>query len=136
MIVDYNSGKMSIDLSDQFSSYGSCLRKTVKWYRKVAVEVILGTAIVNAHFLNKLTTGNSMSIIQFRESIVKQLLGPQEILDEEFEAEGVRNKRIRKHAFKRIPGSSRIGRKYCRGCYEKKSKGQIPKSRVRKICHI
>jgi hypothetical protein len=44
MVTDYNDGKASINLSAQFASYGSCLRKTVKWYRKVAVELILGTA--------------------------------------------------------------------------------------------
>ncbi|CAH2006536.1 unnamed protein product [Acanthoscelides obtectus] len=38
-IIDYNKGKSSIDLSDQMASYNSALRKTIKWYRKLAIEL-------------------------------------------------------------------------------------------------
>lgn len=50
-VVDNNKGKGSIDLSDQMASYNSALRKTVKWYKKIAIELIFGTCLVNAHFL-------------------------------------------------------------------------------------
>lgn len=43
-IMEYNEAKSSIiDLSDQMSSYNSPLRKSLKWYRKLAIEFILGT---------------------------------------------------------------------------------------------
>nr|CAH7732308.1 unnamed protein product [Callosobruchus chinensis] len=52
-IIDYNSGKSSIDLSDQMSSYSTALRRTIRWYKKLAIEVLLGTSIVNSHFIFK-----------------------------------------------------------------------------------
>lgn len=48
-IIDYNKGKSYIDISDQMASFNSAMRKTMKWYRKVAIEVIFGTSMVNAH---------------------------------------------------------------------------------------
>ncbi|KAH1008436.1 hypothetical protein HUJ05_008990 [Dendroctonus ponderosae] len=37
------------------------------------------------------------------------------------------------HVLSRIPGASKTGRKYCRGCYGKKLNNEIPKSRVKKV---
>ncbi|CAH2008558.1 unnamed protein product [Acanthoscelides obtectus] len=74
MVVDYNKGKSSVDLSDQFASYESCVRKTVKWYHKIAIEIILGTAIVNSHLLYEEVTGNKISLLDFREAIIDKLL--------------------------------------------------------------
>lgn len=33
------------------SSYQSAMRKSVRWYHKVAQELLFGTAVVNAHIL-------------------------------------------------------------------------------------
>ncbi|KAI4464043.1 piggybac transposable element-derived protein 4 [Holotrichia oblita] len=38
-VVDYNFGKASIDLSDQLASYGTALRRSLKWYRKNKIEI-------------------------------------------------------------------------------------------------
>jgi len=46
--INYNSGKAGIDLSDQLSSYNKTLRKSIRWYHKVTIELLLGTYIVNA----------------------------------------------------------------------------------------
>lgn len=48
VVVYYNQCKQGIDLADQMSSYHSCLRKSVRWYHKVALDTLLGTAVVNA----------------------------------------------------------------------------------------
>lgn len=40
-IVDYNTGKAGIDLSDQLSSYSTCVRKSLRWYHKVATELFM-----------------------------------------------------------------------------------------------
>lgn len=53
IIVDYNKSKAFIDLSDQLKSYATCLRKGVKWYRKLAMEMITGTALINAYILHQ-----------------------------------------------------------------------------------
>ncbi|KAJ8971449.1 hypothetical protein NQ314_000706 [Rhamnusium bicolor] len=47
-IIAYNSAKSFIDVSDQMSSYSSVIRRSIKWNRKVAVEVILGTSVINS----------------------------------------------------------------------------------------
>ncbi|KAL6433497.1 hypothetical protein ACFW04_006540 [Cataglyphis niger] len=45
MIVDYNLGKSSVDLLNQMIAYSSPLRKTLKWYRKLAIELLLNTCM-------------------------------------------------------------------------------------------
>ena len=47
-ILSYKKKKKGVDLSDQFSGYYSCLRKTLKWYKKIIIELICGTMLVNA----------------------------------------------------------------------------------------
>nr|CAH7724897.1 unnamed protein product [Callosobruchus chinensis] len=70
--IEYNKAKSSIDLSEK-KCYHSALRKTVKWYRKIAIELIFGTAMVNAHFLYKAINDQSISITDFKESVVECL---------------------------------------------------------------
>lgn len=74
-IVDYNEAKSFIDVSDQKASYASTVRKGVKWYRKIGIEVLTNTAIiVNSHFVFQKVTGKKMCISDFREQIVLSLL--------------------------------------------------------------
>ncbi|CAH1957165.1 unnamed protein product [Acanthoscelides obtectus] len=74
VVADYNTCKAFIDLSDQIKSYSSALRKGIKWYRKIAVELILGSAMVNAYILFKAVTGQKMTITTFREEVASCLL--------------------------------------------------------------
>lgn len=53
MVIEYNLGKSSVDLSDQMTAYCSPLRKTVKWYKKLVIELLLNTCIVNSLVLFK-----------------------------------------------------------------------------------
>jgi len=36
------------DVSDQMASYHSAVRKSIRWFHKLAVEFLMGTAVVNA----------------------------------------------------------------------------------------
>lgn len=47
IVIDYNKSKAFIDLSDQMTAYSPYFRRTVKWYRRLALEVITGTCMVN-----------------------------------------------------------------------------------------
>lgn len=78
VVVKYNKGKSAIDLSDQLASYSSPLRKSLKWFRKVAFDALFNVSLVNAHCLFTQVTGRNMSITQFRESIVSDLLKHKE----------------------------------------------------------
>lgn len=73
-VVDYNKSKGFIDISDQMKSYSTALRKSVKWYRKIAIELLLGSAIVNAYVVHQKVTNSKMSITSFKEELVCLLL--------------------------------------------------------------
>lgn len=73
-IINYNASKGFIDLSDQFAAYSSPRRRNIKWFRKVAFEILLNTCVVNAYLLFKKVTGNkNTDITTFREKIVIEL---------------------------------------------------------------
>ena len=74
-IVDYNKSKAYIDISDQMKSYAHCLRRGRKWYRKLAVEILLGSTIVNAHLAYQEVTQKKLQITEFREQLSLALLG-------------------------------------------------------------
>jgi len=38
-VLEYNQGKSSIDLSDQKALYSNQLRRSLKWYRKVCIDI-------------------------------------------------------------------------------------------------
>ncbi|XP_039295400.1 uncharacterized protein LOC120353924 [Nilaparvata lugens] len=84
-VFDYNKGKSFIDLSDQMAAYSGCLRRGVKWYRKVAFNLMLSTAIVNAFSVYKTVTGNVLSITDFKEFIINSWLDASQILPQEAE---------------------------------------------------
>lgn len=128
-VIDYNKGKSSIDLSDQMASYNTCLRRTLKWYRKIAIELLFGTAMVNAHILYKKITQKSIPITDFQISVAKELLKK--------ESTDVADKGIPKpkktHCLEKKEGESHKVRRDCVGCSEKKSKKIILKSKVKKV---
>lgn len=74
LIMDYNKGKSGIDLSDQLSSYSTPVRKSLRWYHKVATEILLGTAMVNAYVIYKSVQKSKKSITEFREKVCEALL--------------------------------------------------------------
>lgn len=70
IIVDYNKAKGFVDISDQKASYSSPVRRGIKWYRKIVVELLTNTIIVNAMVVFKEVTGKNMSLTEFRENII------------------------------------------------------------------
>ena len=70
-----NEGRIGTDLSDQLSSYYTCLRRSIKWYQKVAFELVFVMALVNNYLIYKENCAASkVTILQFRESRVRSLL--------------------------------------------------------------
>jgi len=74
MVMDYNKAKGFVDISDLRNSYHSPLRRSLKWYRKIAFEILLNTSLLNALTLFNTVTGNKMGVTEFRENIVQALL--------------------------------------------------------------
>ena len=103
MVLAYNKGKSSIDTSDQIASYNTSLRRTVKWYHKVVIELIFGTTILNSLILYNKVSNTKWSITKFKEHIMKDLIKEDEIENEEPEPEPSTSRRgyIRPHKKKR-----------------------------------
>ena len=74
-ILAYNKGKIGIDISDQMASYECCLRKGLKWYRKLSISILLGMALTNAWLIYKKATNKTLSIKKFKELICMDHLG-------------------------------------------------------------
>ncbi|XP_026472340.1 piggyBac transposable element-derived protein 4-like [Ctenocephalides felis] len=91
-VFDYNIAKKGVDLSDQLSAYYSCFRKTIKWYRKIIIQLICGTSLVNAW-----------------EIIIDNLLSNEQIC---------RHIPSHKHVLQSYKGSARDTRKRCKECYK------------------
>ncbi|GBP44034.1 PiggyBac transposable element-derived protein 4 [Eumeta japonica] len=75
MILEYNTGKKGIDLSDEVTSYYSPIRKSLSWYKKVALDVLFGVAVINSVYLyNKINLNSKCTILQGETDILNNLL--------------------------------------------------------------
>ena len=121
-ILDYNSAKKGVDFSDQMAAYYSPLRKTKKWYKKAAFELLLGTAVVNAYVLyNKYYETDKLSLKKFRESLLLSLLtgtNEEKIQIGREPSTTVTGGQRSEHFLIEMDGKARDTRKRCRGCYE------------------
>ena len=73
VVVDsYNHHIDGVDIADQYAVYYSFVRKTVKWWRKVAFW-LLETAMVNSFILYKESTPTPMSHVAFWRSVIDAL---------------------------------------------------------------
>ena len=66
VVVDYKRGKCAVDLSDQMIAYSTPYRRTLKWYTKLALELLLNTSISNARILYKQATKTKIKVPDFR----------------------------------------------------------------------
>ncbi|CAG5046445.1 unnamed protein product [Parnassius apollo] len=76
-IIDYNDAKKGIDISDQLASFHSPLRKSLTWYKKIAIDLLFQVAIINASCIyNELADGPKLTVLQIQEHLVRHFLGP------------------------------------------------------------
>lgn len=73
-IHNYNKNMSGVDSCDQFTSYYSCPRKSVRWYTKVIFH-LLDVTIVNSFLLFKEIKKLKMGLIKFRENIILDICG-------------------------------------------------------------
>ena len=129
IMVEYNKAKTCIDLSDQMSAYSSPLRKTLKWYKKLAFELFLNTAVVNALFMFQEVTGKKISVTAFRRQLTDALTWQ---IDEEIP---LQERRI-VHKLHKKEGDVHKVRRYCSRCYDHNSKlfgRKIAKNLTKKV---
>ena len=77
-VVEYNEGKRGIDYSDQMVFYATTIRKGIKWYRKLGIQLLLGISVVNTLTAYKIATRKNINIRIFRQLLVAKLLGLSE----------------------------------------------------------
>ena len=77
-VVEYNEGKCGIDYSEQMVSHATTIRKGIKRYRKLGVQLLLGISVVNALTVYKIATRENINIRIFRQLLVGKLLGLSE----------------------------------------------------------
>ncbi|CAB3224855.1 unnamed protein product [Arctia plantaginis] len=104
-------------MSDQMSSYSSPLRKTVKWYRKIGIEILLNTAIVNEWIMFTETRNTKMSIVEFRKSLVEYLTCSSDSQENESIVTVSRPKPL-KQELQTKSGKVRKTRRFCVQCYK------------------
>ena len=73
-VIAYNNGKSGIDKSDQMVIHATTIRKRIKWHRKLALHLLLGTTIANAHIVYQAVTNKKIPIRKFREILVSEWL--------------------------------------------------------------
>lgn len=126
-IISYNSAKSYIDLSDQVKSYSHCLRRGTKWYRKLATELLLGSAIVNAILVYKEVTMEKLSITEFKEKLCHSLLRTENADIENVEPENNDENSDENHALELTDSRLR-----CVVCYENLKKSDGRKAAINK----
>ena len=67
-----------IDYSDQMVFYATTIRKGIKCYRKLGVQLLLGISVLNALTVYKIATRKDVNIRRFRELLTAKLLGLSE----------------------------------------------------------
>lgn len=109
MILAYNKAKGAVDSTDQMTSYSSPLRKTIKWYKKLAIELILNTALVKSWVMYTKNKNTKSSIVQFRRHLVEYLVDSE---NDETDVGRVERPRRLKHELLKKEGPARKMRRY------------------------
>jgi hypothetical protein len=100
-------------------SYSSPLRKTVKWCKKLAFELLLNTCIVNSLVLYKLVIKKCISVTDFRMKLALHLM---KCSNEEPNSSFLSSTTfVSRHELKKIEGPVKKMRQFCKACYNKNS---------------
>ena len=122
VLVDHNRENCAVDLSDQMIAYSTPHRRTLKWYIKLALELLLNTSISNAMIFYKQATKTEIKVSAFRMPVAIHLMQwhspqPSIILIQQ---------RLR-HGMRKKEGQAYLVRKICRECYKKMLNSQDQK---------
>ena len=72
-VLDYNLNSHAIDKVDMQISFVACLRKTVKWYRKLFFHM-LDLSVFNSYLLYKVNTGKVIKFSDYRLQLIREIL--------------------------------------------------------------
>jgi hypothetical protein len=109
-VFDYNKAKKGVDLSDQLASYYNSLRRTIKWYKKLIIELICSSSIVNAFYIHRRYGHKNFDFLKFRELIIESIIGLKKVEEDK------KSKEIQ-HILEKFSKKTRNERKRCVLCY-------------------
>ncbi|CAH2084240.1 unnamed protein product [Euphydryas editha] len=117
MVLDYNTRKKGIDLSDQLCSYNSPSRKTIIWYKKIAID-LMSIAVVNSALIYNSFRENrrdKMPILVAYETLIRRLLHVEK------SSAISRPLSDNSHKLEKIPkkADQKSYKKRCVGCYNR-----------------
>lgn len=72
-VLDYNINMGAVDRSDMMLSSIECLRKTLKWYKKLFFHLI-DISLINAHGLYRTHSGKNISLADFQLTVTRQII--------------------------------------------------------------
>ena len=120
ILFDYNEGKPPSDISDQMTICCISSHKNVKWYKKLAFELLLNTAVINAWVMHNSVKNNPISLIEFKKRLVIYLSHCQDERFQNLSREIVTIKK--RHEIKKREGKLVSVRKRCISCYKENVK--------------
>ena len=72
-IIDYNTNKGAVDQVNMQIAFSECLRKSMKWYKKVFFH-LLDIAVYNAFVISKMCGNISLHLSDCRLEIIREIL--------------------------------------------------------------
>jgi len=119
-VKEYNENMGSVDKTDMLLSSVECVRKTIKWYKKIFFHLI-DLSFLNAYSSYKTVTGNHTPIAQFQMELIKQIIEKYQtdrVLKSRPPTKDQSSKLIDRHFPSEVPAtqSGRLSRRRCQQC--------------------
>ncbi|KAJ8926270.1 hypothetical protein NQ314_021391, partial [Rhamnusium bicolor] len=73
-ILNYNKFMSGVDRQDQMMAYYPCSRKTLRWYKKLAIH-FFQLILVNSHYMFNEYSGKRLTFYDYRLEVIRGLLG-------------------------------------------------------------
>lgn len=119
-IIQYNAHMKGVDRGDQLLAYHPCLRKTVRWYKKIFFHT-LSILVNNAQQLYNMSGCNvKMNAYDFRHSLLESILPRPAAIVRTPEAQRQKERRHALVMTDERDHRGRLKRKRCRVCHSKK----------------
>ena len=119
-ILDYNRQMGGVDLVDQQLHSFHTLRKTYKWYRKLALRLLM-QCMLNAHKAYQFQTGSKQDLLSFSHDVINMLLVSSPKLNRELPMRDTVHRLTGRHfPAKKQPKEGAVDqrpKKKCRVCY-------------------
>lgn len=115
-VLFYNKEKKAVDIADQMAMYQDVLRKSLKWYKKVAFDLLLNMACINSWIIYQEVIGDKIPIVEFRKTLVRALCEIPVYVDRKIDSG-----KTTVHRLDLVDGKRYKNRRQCRSCYQQLS---------------